>query len=48
MDDHEVIELDLTQEQLCTFALLAHEADMKLNDWFLMVVRDRIQQEQEV
>lgn len=42
MDDHEVIELNLTQDELCMFALLAHDADMKLNDWFMMVLKDHM------
>jgi len=43
----EEIEITLSQEELCTYALLAHEADMKLNDWFIMCVQKRLELEQE-
>ena len=43
----EEIEITLSQEELCTYALLAHEADMKLNDWFIMCVEKRLQMRQE-
>ena len=31
----EVIELTLTERELCSYALLAHEQDITLNQWFI-------------
>lgn len=31
----EIIELHLTQDELCTYALLAHEEGITLNEWFI-------------
>jgi len=31
----EVIELTLTESELCSYALLAHEDNITLNQWFI-------------
>ncbi len=39
---NEVIELVLTEHDLCTFALCAHDMDLTLNEWMLMAVRQHM------
>lgn len=41
-DNTEIIELLVPEHQLLTFALLAHEQDITLNEWFMNAVMDHL------
>ncbi len=43
--ENEIIELHLTEHELLTYAMLAHELDITLNEWFMRAVRARIEAE---
>ena len=44
-DETEVIELKVSEHELLTYAMLAHEQDITLNEWFMRAVRARLDAE---
>jgi predicted HicB family RNase H-like nuclease len=44
----EVIEIRISEADLVTYALLAHEQDITLNQWFINAVMQRIEGDSDV
>lgn len=44
---YETVELEFTDEQLLTYMIAAHEADMSFNQFINTVIKDFLQHEEE-
>lgn len=42
---NETIEISLCDHELLTFAMLAHEQDVTLNEWFIKAIRAHLEAE---
>jgi hypothetical protein len=43
--ENETIEIHLSDHELLTYAMLAHEQDITLNEWFMRAIRARLEAE---
>jgi len=41
----ETIEIHLSEHELLTYAMLAHDEDITLNEWFVRAIRARLEAE---
>ncbi len=44
-DKTEIIELLIPEHELLTFAMLAHESGITLNEWFMRALRARLEKD---